>query len=85
MDRSEWRFRIGSVLMLFGALIYAAMQFAPFSYEKMQGVSFGLLAALFLFYFYTLLRKGWDAAESAYDGGLIVVTLIVCALLTTQF
>lgn len=71
--------------MLIGALTYAAMQFAPFSYEKIQGVSFGLLAAPFLFYFYTLIRKGWDAAESAYDGGLIIVTLVLCAILTTHY
>lgn len=85
MDRSEWIYRAGSIALLLGLMVYLGLKLTPFDLAQRQGISFGLLMALCLRYLYSLVREGWDAAETSADGGFIVLTLVACALISTPY
>ncbi len=87
MDRSEWIHRAGTVVMLVGILIYFGAQLAPFDLAQRRGIGFGLMAATMLRGLYTLARSGWDAAneEADRDGGLMLLTLVICIALSVDY
>lgn len=87
MEKSEFLRRALQLAFLIGILVFIGAQLAPFDLAKRQGISFGLLAALSLRSFYIIARDGWDAADEAAnnDGGIFVVTLILCAVIATPY
>lgn len=87
MDRSEWIHRAGTLAMLVGVLIFVGAQLTPFDLAQRRGIGFGLMAATMLRGLYTWARSGWDAAndEADRDGGLMLLTLVICIILSVDY